>query len=150
MVELADSRNEEVGEGEDACEVAAAAGVRLDEVAAFRGLLVGVVFLLSGVEVTWVFSSFCVCAACVVAAAALEADASDIAADTAEADASASAADTWAACCDSAFEFAFELSFELSSEFELEFGFESGVLSGAAGMVMYPPTGPSKVFAAVL
>ena len=51
VVELVDSRNEEVGEGEDACVVAAAAGVCVDEVAAFRGVLVGAVFLLSGVEV---------------------------------------------------------------------------------------------------
>lgn len=52
VVELVDSRNEEVGEGEDACDVAAAAGVCVDEVAAFRGVLVATVFLLSGVEVT--------------------------------------------------------------------------------------------------
>ena len=84
------------------------------------------------------FWSFCVDASCVAAAAESEADASDIAADTAEADASAAAADSWAACCE------FELSLELSFEFE------SGVLSGAAGTVMYPPIGPSKVFAAVL
>ena len=140
VLELVDSRNEEVGEGEDPFDVAAAAGVCVDGMAAFWESLVAAVFLFVGVEVACVFRSFFVGAACVVAAAAFEADASDSAIDAADADASAAADDSWAAC----FEFELELSFELAFEFEM------GVLSGAAGMVMYPPIGPSKVFAAVL
>jgi len=157
LEELADSvalMKEDVG-------VVATAGV--DEVAAAmvglgiesEGVLVGASLtaavvspaVILGCTVAWVgVSAFCV--SCVAAAAA--ADFIDTAARSAAAaddDAAAAAADCWAACCSCPCAFEFEFEFELELVL-LEL--EMGVLSAAGALtVLYPPTGPSNVFAAV-